>query len=181
MYKTHTLYLDMDGVLADFNRAARELLGATLEQERAAAAAGRWTPQDWQQIQKNPNFYRNLPKTEIADDLVQQARQFRDNLNWNLYVLTAIPRHNDMPDAFHDKILWIQDYYPDLRVRFGPYSRDKAAFAQPGDILIDDRSENCQDWTNQGGTAIRVLDHERIKAVNSLFTVYKTQLKHKDN
>ncbi len=176
-----TLYLDMDGVLADFNRAARELLGATLEQEHAAAQAGRWDPEAWQQIRQHTDFYRHLPKTEIADGLVLLARNFRDNLGWNLYVLTAIPKHNDMKDSFHDKILWIQDYYPDLRVRFGPYSRDKAQHAQPGDILVDDRTENCQDWTNQGGLSIKVHDQDRIQAINELAAIYKTQIRDKDN
>ena len=36
------IYVDMDGVLADFNTAARELLGATDSEENRAAQAGRW-------------------------------------------------------------------------------------------------------------------------------------------
>jgi 5'(3')-deoxyribonucleotidase len=162
----------MDGVLADFNAAARQTLRAPPEDESRAAAEGRWPPEEWNRLKSVPNFFRNLPKTQISDDLVELARRFRDDLGWNISVLTAIPKHNDMPDAFQDKIEWIQQHYPDLRVRFGPYSKDKQCHAQAGDYLVDDRRDNCAEWTEAGGVAIRVIDHRAPDAVNELRSVY---------
>lgn len=162
------LYLDMDGVLADFNALARETLGATPDDERAAAQRGRWPDEEWRKLKSVPNFYRKLPKTDIADELVALARRFRDELGWEIRVLTAIPKGNDMPDAFQDKLEWMQEYYPDIRVYFGPYSKDKAHHARMGDYLVDDRRDNCREWEAAGGTAIKVNDHDRRAAVSEL-------------
>jgi hypothetical protein len=167
-----TLYLDMDGVLADFNAQARIVLGAAPQEEQAAAQAGRWPQEHWLKLRSVKNFYRILPKTDIADQLVSVARRFRDELGWDLTVLTAIPRHNDVPEAFQDKVLWMQEYYPDIPVHFGPYSKDKQAHARPGDYLVDDRRDNCSEWTQAGGIAITVRDSDRGAAVSELQTVF---------
>ena len=175
--KQQTIYLDMDGVLADFNDAARKFLGASLIEERAAAQRGRWLPEHWEIIKSDERFYRYLPKTDLADPLVNLARQFRDVLNWNLRILTAIPKNNDMPRAFQDKVEWVISYYPDIPVYFGPFSRDKARFAQPGDILVDDRQDNCNDWLQAGGKPIKVNDQDRSTALEELNRIYLELIK----
>lgn len=152
-----TIYIDMDGVLADFNTKAREVLGATEADSDQAAQAGRWPREKWETLKEIYHFYRILPKTPFADRLMELARRYRDELGWKLYILTAIPSGNDVPQAFQDKVEWIQEYYPDVEVHFGPYSRDKAHHCRPGYILVDDRYDNCESWTQAGGQAIRVL------------------------
>ena len=152
-----TLYLDMDGVLADFNLAAERVLRATEEDHQAAAQRGRWPREQWELLKQQPRFYRHLPKTGMADQLVALARRFRDDRNWNIGILTAIPKDNDVPESFQDKMEWVQEYYPDLRVYFGPYSRDKAQHCRtPQDILVDDRRDNCEGWQQAGGRAVAV-------------------------
>ncbi len=167
-----TLYLDMDGVLADFNALARKVLKATPDDEHAAAQRGRWPDEEWGRLKSIKNFYRILPKTEIADDLVELARKFRDELGWELRVLTAIPKNNDMPDAFQDKLEWMQEHYPDIRVHFGPYSKDKAKHARMGDCLVDDRTDNCREWEVAGGVAVKVNDSNRAAALKELQDLY---------
>ena len=41
---------------------------------------------------------------------------------------------------------------------FGPYSHDKHVHCLPGDVLIDDRTSNCEDWRRAGGVAIQHRD-----------------------
>jgi hypothetical protein len=38
-----------------------------------------------------------------------------------------------------------------IPVLFGPYSFDKYKHCTPGDILIDDRTSNCEEWRAAGG------------------------------
>lgn len=153
-----TIYIDMDGVLADFNRKAQEILGATEQDNQSAAQAGRWPPEQWRRLTQDSYFYRHLPKTAQADQIMAWAQRFEQELGWRLRVLTAVPKDNDMPEAFHDKILWIQDHYPGTRVWFGPYSRDKKLHCKAGDLLVDDRADNCRDWQAAGGRVIRARD-----------------------
>jgi hypothetical protein len=92
-----------------------------------------------------------------ADQLVTIARKYRDTLGWELIFLTAIPHGNDMPWSFWDKFTWAQQHYPDIPVWFGPYSQDKHLRVRtPGDILVDDRLDNCSAWTGAGGLAFKV-------------------------
>ena len=153
------LFLDMDGVLADFNSAARQLLGASRSEAEHAEKNGRWPADQWIEIAGQANFYRHLPKMPMADQMVELALKFRDNLDYEILILSAIPSGNDMPDAFHDKIDWIHEHYgaQGFRVRFGPYSHDKVRHCRTNqDILVDDRTSNCRDWRAAGGRAVQV-------------------------
>ena len=167
-----TIYIDMDGVLADFNAKAREVLGATEADSDNAAQVGRWPREKWETLKEIYHFYRILPKTPFADELMSLARRFRDELGWNLFILTAIPTGNDVPQAFQDKIEWIQEYYPDVEVHFGPYSRDKAHHCRPGYILVDDRYDNCESWTRAGGTPVKV-NKDYSKAIIQLKNIFE--------
>jgi len=152
----------MDGVVADWDAAATELLGST-----SRSHDGRWSQQDWLSIRNHQHFYRHLPLMPRAEALVDLAREFRQQ-GWRLLFLTAIPRGNDHPWAFYDKIMWAQDYFPDIAVHFGPYSEDKQAHAQPGDILVDDRSSNCTEWRSRGGIAVQVSNGTLEQAIPEL-------------
>ena len=150
-----TLYLDMDGVVADFDSAAAEFLGLDHVRDYVSAHY-KITPEEWTQLKTNPRFYRTLPKMKSADSLVDLARRCRDRLGWDLKFLTAVPKNHDMPWAYSDKVLWAQEHYPDIPVMFGPLSVDKQRHCSLGDLLIDDRVDNCERWRAAGGRAFRV-------------------------
>ena len=69
--------------------------------------------------------------------------------------LTAVPKGNDVKWAFYDKVNWATTHYPDIPVMFGPYSHDKHVHCKLGDVLIDDRTSNCEEWRHAGGVAIQ--------------------------
>jgi 5'(3')-deoxyribonucleotidase len=169
-----TIYLDMDGVLADFNTAARNYLQATAQEEHEAEQRGRWPEHKWRNLVDAPNFYRHLPKMPRADELVKLARRFQDELGWEVRILTAIPTNNEVPDVFQDKFDWMHEYYPGIRLCFGPYSTDKYKHARPGDILVDDRDSNCREWSATGNTAVRVLSQSYQGALDELAEILAT-------
>lgn len=142
-----TIYLDMDGVVADFNTYAKKLLNTDQMYHS-------WPKESWEKIASNPRLYRDLDKTIEADELVKFCQNTCKEKNWNLLFLTAVPKDNDMPWAFYDKVHWVNNHYPSIPVFFGPYSHSKWNHCQPGDILIDDRISNCNEWTQAGGNAI---------------------------
>lgn len=143
-----TIYLDMDGVVADFDAYAEQFL-------KTRSADGRWSREHWNQLREHKRMYRDLPKTPEADELVDAVRKLCNERNYNLLFLTAVPKGNDFHWAFYDKMIWVQQYYPDIAVHFGPYSVDKQVHCNPGDVLIDDRLSNIQEWELAGGIAIR--------------------------
>jgi 5'(3')-deoxyribonucleotidase len=149
-----TLYLDMDGVVADFDEYAARTFGFP-------PSSGIYPDEQWQKIAENPRLYRDLNKTLYADDLVQECRDFVLTKGYDLKFLTAVPKGNDVPWAFYDKIVWIQLHFPNIPVFFGPFSKDKHVHCQAGDILIDDRLSNIEEWRAAGGIAIH---HTNIDA-----------------
>jgi 5'(3')-deoxyribonucleotidase len=159
-----TLYLDMDGVVADWETAARRFM----DNRQVPDINGRWPDGEWHKIRDNRHFYRDLPMMPGAEELITLARQFRDQGGWRLCMLTAIPHNNDMPDVYHDKIDWMRERWPEIRVHFGPYSHDKQVHCQPGDILVDDRPSNIAEWQAQGGIGIEVKNRDLASAIELL-------------
>jgi 5'(3')-deoxyribonucleotidase len=149
-----TLYLDMDGVVADFD----EYAARTLE---LSPSGGIYPDEVWYELAANARLYRDLIKTLYADDLVSECRDFTLTKEYDLKFLTAVPKGNDVPWAFYDKVLWAQQHFPGIAVMFGPYSKDKWQHCRPGDILIDDRLSNIEQWRVAGGIAIH---HTNIDA-----------------
>lgn len=159
----NTIYLDMDGVVADWNAGVYDILGYTKEDPNA-----HYPDEEWEKIKSNDRMYRDLPVMAGAQDLVKIARRFRDQLGWKLLFLTAIPKGNDVPWAFYDKMLWTQKHFPDIPVHFGPFAKDKQHHCKDGDILIDDRKSNIEEWRSRGGIAIEVHEGDLNNAIIKL-------------
>ena len=146
-----TLYLDLDGVIADFNEYAQRTLGLPPSQ-------GIYPNDKWQKLAENPRIYRDLLKTPYAEELVRRCVKFCLERNYEYAFLTAVPKGNDVKWAFYDKVEWAQKYFPGVPVFFGPFSKDKHQHCKPGDILIDDRVSNIEEWQAAGGIAIHHTD-----------------------
>ena len=139
------IYLDMDDVVADWMTTAREMV------QRNWNYGERIPDSDWKKLQTRQRFYRDLPKKPGADELVQWCRDYRDRTGCGLFFLTALPHDYTMPYAASDKVWWAHERYPDVTVFFGPFSQDKWRHCREGDVLIDDRTSNCEEWRNAGG------------------------------
>lgn len=143
-----TIYLDMDDVIADFKAYAVAVL-------RKQSTEEKWPDAEWTRLKDNPRLYRDLDKTPEADTIVNACREICNQRQWQLKFLTAVPKGNDVHWAFYDKVHWVAKHYPDIPVMFGPYSKDKHVHCTPGDVLIDDRTSNCEEWRAAGGLAIQ--------------------------
>jgi len=145
------LYLDMDDVVADWRTAAEDLLQLKFPNGDQWA---RIPDEKWAELKRNSRFYRDLPLKEGARDLVQYCRDavYEGKIE-DVRFLSAIPHNNDMPWSIQDKVWWAHHYFPGIPVFLGPYSHDKQDHCQPGDILIDDRTDNCVQWEARGGKA----------------------------
>ena len=151
-----TLYLDMDGVVADFDEYANRTLGVP-------PSEGIYPDDIWRKLAENPRIYRDLKKTPYADHLVDVCRALCEVKGWELKFLTAVPKGNDVPWAFYDKMTWALFFFPDIPVMFGPYSKDKHRHCCTGDILIDDRRSNIDEWQSAGGMGILHTSFEKTK------------------
>lgn len=145
--KRRTIYIDMDGVVADFNSYVSNVLGRQIGWDQDDLIS-----QEWDVLAKIPNLYRQLPLIEDSVRMVGLCKSFATRVN--VEFLTAVPRQSTMPSAKQDKIDWINDFFPGIPVNFGPFSKDKKNWARPGDILIDDKPSNILEWGAAGGIPV---------------------------
>jgi para-nitrobenzyl esterase len=128
--------------------------------------AAAWTERVQQRFgDRTADYLKLYPAT--SDEVATQSQYdaFRDELGWRLNMLTALPHDDSHPEAAADKYEWIEERWPDIPVRLGPYSHDKWRHARPGDILVDDRPSNIQEWREAGGIAVQVTaDYDRALA-----------------
>ena len=134
------LYLDCDGVLADFDRAATALLEMPPRAFEARYGAAAF----WKRIARHPDFYGTLPLMPDAMELFEAVRHL------NPIILTGLPRGNW---AAPQKIRWAAEHFPGTRI-ITCLARDKRAHARDGDILVDDTLKYRHLWEEAGGTFI---------------------------
>lgn len=144
------IYLDMDDVVADWWSYAQDFLKLRWNFEDNY----RIPQKEWNKLKNDSRFYLNLPLKEGAHELVQYCRDLVSAGKADkIFFLTALPHDYSMPYAANDKVLWAQQHFPDIPVFIGPFSHDKWRHCSEGDMLIDDRHTNCQEWQAAGGVA----------------------------
>lgn len=138
------IFVDLDGVLADFNQGAKEMLGLITSRDKEPIGL-------WRAINHHGNFFARLPPMPEMRRLWDGIRQ----LDPYPIVLTGIPMGRGICEQKEE---WVRTHLgPDVQVICTP-SRLKAAQAHPGDILLDDWLKYKDNWVNAGGIFIQYVD-----------------------
>jgi 5'(3')-deoxyribonucleotidase len=138
------LYLDCDGVLADFDHAATALLG--MPPRRFEQKHG--LPAFWSRLARHPDFYGSLPLMAGARTLFDAVRHL------DPIILTGVPR-GDWAAA--QKVRWAAEHFPGTRI-ITCLAADKRRHARAGDILVDDTLRYRALWTGAGGVFVHHHD-----------------------
>lgn len=134
------LYLDCDGVLADFDAGAIAVLGMPPRQFQ-----DRFGPQRfWQKLASAPDFYFSLPLMPDAAELFEAVRHL------DPIILTGLPRGNW---AAGQKVRWAALHFPGTQI-ITTMARDKREHAKQGDVLVDDKVTHRHLWEAVGGVFI---------------------------
>lgn len=136
--KELNIYVDMDGVLANFNAEPNAV-------ERFKNELGFF--ERLKPIQSNVSFVNKLIEN-----------------NFNVFILSASPNDN----ADNDKIKWLKRFLPHLQpqniiiIRNG---QNKADFVltKENNILFDDYGKNCRDFLNRGYMSCQVKKYLTIR------------------
>lgn len=174
------IFLDMDGVLMDFDRALIEN-GLFVWAKRKGNRTYHHLPQqEWTMEEKEHDdqinalmmqqtFWDNIKPMADAYLLWDYCRPFRAE------VLSARPAHQPvrlapMVIAAKERSIWRYfDGAFDPRYIHICLRKEKAQFA-PGNILVDDLVGNCNEWNAAGGTAI--LHKDAASTVKILSELY---------
>ena len=130
------LFLDADGVLADFDRGACDLLGMRPKAFIAKHGRGAF----WKRLAKAPNFYGSLPQMPDAPLLFDSVKHLKPT------ILTGLPMGSW---AAPQKVKWAAEHFPGVPI-ITCMARDKHKHMHRGDVLVDDREKHREAYEAAG-------------------------------
>jgi hypothetical protein len=144
------VYLDMDGVLADFFGGVEKLYGVS-HWKQLTSDKSKDLRQDVIDRITGTNFFETLPKFPSADPLIAMIKKFTGG---KFSILTS-PLRGDHDNSAKWKKVWINQNIeqPDETIVTG--RKEKYATSKgTANILVDDRPINIQKWQDKGGYGI---------------------------
>lgn len=149
------LFLDCDGVLANFVKGATNLLGkhpTEFENEFGEAEM-------WNRIEANHDFFGNLEPMPDAYELFGAVKHLRP------IILTGRPRGEW---AIEQKLKFRDKWFPGTEM-IVCRSRDKIKHAKPGDVIVDDWKKWQHLWEEGGGVwVLHTSAQNSIKELKNL-------------
>lgn len=128
------LYVDMDGVLADFDQHHENIFGFRSDKEIDNV--------NWAAVSSVPHFYLHIPPMKDMNELWDAISSY------NPIVLTGVPH---ISEAAGDKQAWGQTNLDPIPKIITCKSKEKCKYAKPGNILIDDWEKHKHLWIARGG------------------------------
>lgn len=142
------IFIDMDGVLADFDKKKEEL-------KKIHPKMSLNDNEFWKGIQSVDHFFLHLEPMPDMSELMS----YLQSLDIPLAILTALPRTTSMPTAKQDKKTWIgREVSFDIEFNASRSAKLKQKWAREGHVLIDDKASNIDEWRNAGGIGIFHVD-----------------------
>lgn len=155
------IYLDMDGVLADFFAEYAKLAGVTSGKYRDIPPAKADPTLD---KMVGTDFFLRLPKFSTADGLIRLVLTYTKNYN-----ICSSPLRGDHKNSEHYKRLWIQKNLtpqPNEVIITGQKERHAVNADGSPNVLIDDRGTNIVAWRARGGIGIKYqADEDSLEVV----------------
>ena len=147
-----TVYLDMDGVLADFFGGVEKMYGVEHWKQLTNDKTKDLKKEVIDRI-TGTDFFATLPKFQSADALIDMVKKFTGGK----FSINTSPLRGDNENSGKYKKVWISNNIdtPDEIVVTGrkeSYAKDKGTGTP--NILIDDRPVNIQRWQDAGGYGI---------------------------
>jgi 5'(3')-deoxyribonucleotidase len=145
------VYVDMDGVLADFFGEIARKHGVEYWREIHRQDIG------IDQIAKQPEFFETLPTMPNARNLLQGIIKIAGT-----YSILSSPLLSNVEQSSEEKANWLDKYIRKDQPQAVIFDHEKYRYAQQPDetpnILIDDWETNIRLWESHGGIGILHVD-----------------------
>jgi hypothetical protein len=139
------IYLDMDGVIADFYKRYYELY--------------KLSPRDAEKKKEfNKYFDEFIATSQFASlDLMpgtMDAITYLRKLHVPTVILSSTANQERYEAISNQKLIWLQRHGITFNAHFVPGKRHKWKYATPDSIIIDDTESVIEDWNKAGGIGI---------------------------
>lgn len=168
-HKHTVIALDMDGVIADFDKGLKEIFGIDVASENF----------DKKNLYKNTAkhgdiFWKNLPKMPHADEIFEHVSKYHD-----FFILTAYMT-SGKKECIAGKKEWLKSNFGLITndsnficchsANKGQYTNHKGF--KKDHLLIDDRIKNIINFKENGGLTIHYHHEDHDNAMQQLHIVY---------
>jgi hypothetical protein len=149
MLKITKIYLDMDGVIADFDRQYKELY--------------RMSPREADDKKEFYKLFDHFISTEQFAKLpmMQDAKillQYLDSTGVPVEILSSTSSEKRHDAIAPQKSNWLREHGIHYPINLVPGKRLKRTYAKPDHLLIDDTAQNIDQWRTDGGVGILHTD-----------------------
>ena len=158
--KAYNIFVDMDGVLTNFEGRFEQFAGVTpdeyISQKSIQVGKDKAYQQFWDLVdeQVGVRFWAGMPWMPEGEELYKYIKKYKPT------ILTS-PSRNEASKI--GKGVWIKRNMSGTPYKFGFKASGKAKHAGPNKILIDDRTENINAWKAAGGIGILFKSTEQVK------------------
>jgi FMN phosphatase YigB (HAD superfamily) len=139
------IYLDMDGVLSDFERRFREIFDI----EPASVRKNKQFSEHWTEFVQGHNF-NSLDYHEGALELLEYLAE--KDVEIEILSSSGGERYHEI--VKQDKILWLCEHGIPYHPNIVSNRSKKKNFAEPDILLIDDHADNIRQFVEAGGQGI---------------------------
>lgn len=150
--KKNYLYLDFDGVLANWTKAVCDHNNHILPEKTHIPNwfAGNLFNKSCEELMKSIDYWSNLEPYPHANELVETINDVFGQ-NW-CFLTKGIGNHS----AFAGKAIWCEKHFPKYIKRLVVTGVHKHNMCRhPSQILVDDNDKNLLEWKNNGGTIFK--------------------------
>lgn len=136
------LFIDLDGVLADFDSKWIDVFGTHPSES--------FDSEKWKRFCEDRNFL-TLDLYPGAKQLITHLNELKKSPNISINILTSTGGYE-----FHDlvqdqKLHWLKSHRIDMNPIFVPGKKFKRYHAKVNSLLVDDHAENCAEFVQYGG------------------------------
>jgi len=158
------IYVDLDGVLADFETGFKQKYGKPVSSVPDAELGKKYKTGF-----AKDKFFLNLPLFPGSKQFINKLKDDHD-----IEFLTAVSEYDSKENAKQKKI-WANKHFPGVPFNWVNKSHEKYKFAKPGVLLIDDREKSTKPFARAGGKTI--LHTKFNKTLERLKTMSETTMK----
>jgi 5'(3')-deoxyribonucleotidase len=141
----YKIFVDLDGGVVDFDAEMERIGFKRAEVEGNSKAKGRFWHEVGRKAHRGEPFWGVMKPMADADVLWSYVKRY------NPEILSAT---GHVGNATEEKHAWVKQHLGEVPTHLVRKSSDKAQFAAPTHILIDDRAKSIEPWVAAGGIGI---------------------------
>jgi len=152
------LYLDMDGVVANFETAFTKMRTGATDGKRFRSAV------------MEHKIFETLELMPNALKFLDHVKHLKDKYDLNVEMLTSVGTFDEEQgeEAKKQKLVWLEKHKIDYVANFSRSKEEKALFATTHSVLVDDSIGCILPFCQAGGHGILYNDIDAVKGINEI-------------